>query len=245
MMWSIEKIKEKLMEVEQKGFIGIPENMYRRDDGIVGQILEREFGIVENNLRVGDLGKFELKGMRWKKSKPNMLTLFHKTSASGLTPIQIFDRFGYVKKSKRSDIMKKKLFTTIRGDKYNNLGFILKANGEDKIELYHREKDSMSNEYIATWDLSEAKKKIGQMILVFADNKGTVNSREEQFHFTKAYLLDNIMCLSDAINAGAVVMDLCIDKPIDSLKAPHDRGPHIRIPIKKLEYLYGRREVLL
>ena len=121
-MWTKEKIIENLKIIKNKNFISIPDCIFRKDDGIVGQLLEKEFNINENNLNIADLGLFELKGMRLRKNKTNMLTLFHKTSASGLTPIEIFKRFGYIKKSNRSNITKKKLFTTIYGNKYNNLG---------------------------------------------------------------------------------------------------------------------------
>jgi len=239
MNWTKNMIIERLHIINKKGFIPIPDVMFRKDDGIVGQILEREFGVNENNLQLADLGTFELKGMRYKKNKANMLTLFHQTSASGLTPIQIFDKFGYIRKSNRSDVLKKKLFTTIRGDKYNSLGFILKANSENEIQLYHKDN------YLSTWDLSLAKSKIDKVILAFAETKGDLNSRNEQFHYIKAYLLDGINSLSDAIRSGAVVMDLCIDQPADNSKGAHDRGPHIRIPVKKLNMLFKHVEQLL
>lgn len=232
MIWTLERIKQKLNEVSGKGFISIPVTMFRSDDGIVGQILEREFEVGENNLHLADLGEFELKGMRFKKNRPNMLTLFHQTSTSGMTPIQIFNRFGYFRKSNRSEIIKKKLFTTIRGDRFNSLGFILKAKSETEIQLFHKD------EYLATWDLSVAKNKISKVILAFAETQGTANSNEEKFHYTKAYLLSGINSLSGAISSGAVVMDLCIDQPADGSKGPHDRGPHIRIPVNKLGNLF-------
>ena len=237
--WTKEKVIEKLQLIENKGFIPVPDAMFRKDDGIVGQILEKEFGIKENNLHFADLGTFELKGMRYKKNKPNKLTLFHKTSSSGLTPIQIFERFGYLKKSNRSDVMKKKLFTTIRGGKFNNLGFILKALNENEICLYHKD------EYLATWDLSLAKSKIDKIVLAFADTKGKTNSTDEQFYYFKAFLLDGVKSLSQAVSDGAVVMELCIDQPADKSKVVHDRGPHIRIPIKKLSHLFECVEEIL
>ncbi|MCL2695685.1 MAG: MvaI/BcnI family restriction endonuclease [Clostridiales bacterium] len=239
MIWTIETIKERLISIKAKGYIPVPERKYRKDDGIVGQILESEFGITENNLHIKDLGAFELKGLRHKKGRSCMLTLFHQKSSCGLTPIQIFDRFGYIKKSNRSDIMKKKLFTTIRGNKVNSLGFILRVEAENEINLYFHE------EYLATWDLSEARNKIDQIVLAFANTKGTVNSKEEQFHYTKACLLSDMLSLADAIAAGAVVMDLCIDQPADGSRGAHDRGPHIRIPVKKLDKLYAKIEELL
>ncbi len=64
MNWTIDQIKQRLLEVKAKGFLAIPDGMYRRDEGVVGQILEREFNIKENNISVRDLGSFELKGMR-------------------------------------------------------------------------------------------------------------------------------------------------------------------------------------
>lgn len=88
MIWTLPKVKKKLAEIRDKGFITIPTEMFRTDDGIVGQIIEREFGIAENNLSVGDLGEFELKGMRKHSST---LTLCHKTTTTGMTPNQIFD----------------------------------------------------------------------------------------------------------------------------------------------------------
>lgn len=239
MNWTKDNIRQKLREIKQKGFIAIPQSNFRKDDGIVGQLLEREFGISENNLHLADLGTFELKALRFKKNKPNMLTLFHQTSSAGMTPVEIFERFGYIRKSKRSDVMKKKLFTTIRGDKVNSLGFVLRANGEEEIQLFNQD------EYLATWDLSKAKLKIDKVILVFADNKGVTSSVEEEFHYTRALLLDNIKCLAEAIASGAVVMDLCIDQPADKSKGVHDRGPHIRIPVKKLDKLFGNIEELL
>ncbi|MEG0835366.1 MAG: MvaI/BcnI family restriction endonuclease [Christensenellaceae bacterium] len=238
-MWTKELVIERLQLIERKGFISVPEEMFRTDDGIVGQILEREFDVLENNLHLADLGTFELKGMRYKKNKPNMLTLFHQTSTSGLTPNEIFERFGYIRKSNRSDTMKKKLFTTIRGDKKNSLGFILKANSESEICLYHED------EYLSTWDLSSGNRKINHTILAFADTIGTTNSKDEQFHYIKAYLLDGAKKLSDAINSGAVVMDLCIDQPADKSKGIHDRGPHIRIPVKKLDSMFETVEQIL
>ncbi len=237
--WTKETVIARLEAVSQKGYLSIPKEMFRTDDGIVGQILEREFGVSENNLHLADLGTFELKGMRSKKNKPNMLTLFHQTSSSGLTPVEIFHRFGYIRKSKRSDILKKKLFTTIRGNKENSLGFILKPMKDNEVELYHKD------EHLATWDLTEARAKIDKVILVFADTVGTTNSKDEKFHYTKAFLLSNPCNLAEAIANGAVVMDLCIDQPADGSKGIHDRGPHIRIPVSKLQMLFESVEELL
>ncbi|MDR0852832.1 MAG: MvaI/BcnI family restriction endonuclease [Clostridiales Family XIII bacterium] len=239
MKWYKQNVIEKMHEIEAKGFIPIPDGTFRKDDGIVGQILEREFGVAENNLHLADLGTYELKGMRYKKNKPNKLTLFHKTSSMGMSPIEIFDRFGYIRKSNRSDQMKKKLFTTIKGDKENNLGFILTAHNESKIELHYQ------NEYLATWDLTEAKNKLDRVILAFAETTGKTNARDEKFHYIKAYILSGVKNLSDAISSGAVVMDLCIDQPADKSKGAHDRGPHIRIPIKKLNDLFETVEEIL
>ena len=238
-IWTKEDVIEKLNNIQNKGFISIPNNMYRSDDGIVGQILEREFGVKENNLHLADLGTYELKGMRNKKNKPNMLTLFHQTSSAGMSPIEIFNQYGYIRKSKRSDVMKKKLFTTIRGDKANKLGFMLHPIEENKIELYHNDR------YLSSWDLTNSKEKIQKVILSFAETDGKTNSIDEKFHYMKAYLLSNPCNFSHAISNGAVVMDLCIDQPADGSKSPHDRGPHFRIPIKKLHYLFENVEELL
>ena len=49
MEWTKEQVIRRLKEIEKKGFIPVPDGMYRNDDGIVGQILEREFEVYENN----------------------------------------------------------------------------------------------------------------------------------------------------------------------------------------------------
>lgn len=67
MDWTKEAVIRKMEALRDKGFIRVPEDMYRKDDGIVGQLLEREFGVAENNLHVADLGTYELKGMRKRK----------------------------------------------------------------------------------------------------------------------------------------------------------------------------------
>ena len=48
--WTIENITSQLSEIKAKGYISIPPEKYRNDEGVVGQILEHEFGIIENNL---------------------------------------------------------------------------------------------------------------------------------------------------------------------------------------------------
>ncbi len=241
MKWTKEKVIHKMAEIRDKGFLRVPEDMFRRDDGIVGQILEREFGVAENNLHLADLGEFELKGMRKKKNKASKLTLFHQTSTTGLKPNEIFERFSYEKPSKRDGSLKRKLFTTIYGNKLNRLGFILCGNGDANVDLYH------GDEYLATWDLSSGNGKINQIVFALAETIGTVNSKNEKFHFVEAFILSSPKNIYDAIKSGAVVMDLCIDQPASDFrkKAPHDRGPHIRIPVKKLTSLFDNVEQIM
>lgn len=239
MEWTKEQLTSHLRKIENKGYISIPTGMYRNDDGIVGQILEREFEVDENNLHIADLGNYELKGMRIKKTKSSTLTLFHQKPTEGMTPIQIFNRFSYLQVSKKDGTLKRKLFTTIYGNKENSLGFILKPNGISNVDLYYRD------EYLARWNLSSGLEKIQQILLVFAETKGKINSDEERFHYIKAYILSSPKNIYKAIGNGAVVMDLCIDQPADGSKPIHDRGPHIRIPVKKLDFLFENVEQIL
>ena len=239
MEWTKAAVIQRMEEISRKGFIAISDGMFRNDDGIVGQVLEREFGVDENNLHIADLGTYELKGLRVKKGKSSKLTLFHQTSTSGMVPRQIFERFCYEKPSRRDGSMKRKLFTTITGNRENNMGFILKArNGYDVDLFFH-------DEYLATWDLASGENKIHQVLLALAETRGVANSKEEEFHYVKAYILSAPKDIYEAIGAGAVVMEFCIDQPADRSKTPHDRGPHIRIPVKKLETLFGSVERIL
>lgn len=236
-MWTKESVISKLHEINRKGFIPIPPNMYRNDDGIVGQVLEREFGIEENNLHIADLGIYELKGMRYKKG--NKLTLFHQTSSSGLSPLDIFENYCYEGPSKRDGTLKRKLFTTVNAVRQNKRGFILQTNNSSSFDLYYHD------QYLATWDLTTGESKIKRVLLALAETQGAVNSKNERFHYVKGYILSNPKNIYEAIDSGAVVMELCIDQPADRSKAPHDRGPHIRIPIAKLSELYDNVEQVL
>jgi hypothetical protein len=236
MHWSKEQIHKRLLEIKAKGFLPIPDGMYRRDEGVIGQILEREFGIKENNISVRDLGSFELKGMR---DKSGTLTLGHKTTDAGLSPIEVFEKFGYIKPSNRNkSILKKKLFTTVKS-KTNNLGLYLAPSNDTRINMYH------NSEFICSWNLLEPLEKINAILLVFAETKGVTASKDEQFHFTDAYFLQNLKPLPTLVSSNIVVIDFCIDKPVDSNRSPHDRGPHIRIPKSKLFEAYEFTEKIL
>jgi hypothetical protein len=235
--WTIERIATKLAEIKAKGYIGIPDVMFRSDEGVVGQILEREFNIRENNLRIGDLGEFELKGMRRTSST---LTLCHRSPESGLNPIQIFDRFGYIRPSNRDrSVIKKKLFCTVTGKGLNSLNLRLQPQGQNYIGLFYMD------EFICRWNLSDAIAKISQIILVFADTTGKVNSKDEKFHYVQGFLFNSLKPISDLVNNGQIVIDFCIDRDINSNRGPHDRGPHIRMPRRELANAYNEVKQIL
>ena len=228
--WEIEQIVEKLNDISSRGFIGVIESDHRTDDGVVGQVLEKLFGIRENNLCVGDLGKFELKSARVKSST---ITLCHKKPNRGLTPLELFERFSYVKPSKRDpSVIKRKLFTTVTGKKPNSLGLRLVGLKNHRFELHYE------NEQLCEWDISEQISKIDSVIMVFATTEGATNSRSEKFHYNEAFLLKDILDIGTLISSGIVVLDLCIDQVLGGKKAPHDRGPHIRVPKSKLFKAY-------
>ena len=58
---------------------------------------------------------------------------------------------------------------------------------------------------------------------------------------------EQVKNIYEAISKRGVVMDLCIDQPASDFgkKAPHDRGPHIRISVKKLQLLFDSVEQIL
>ena len=219
------------------GYVGVEGVDFRSDDGVPGQIIERLFGVEENNLPVRDLGTYELKGFR---KKSGNLTLFHKTTDKGLTPIQMFDRFGYVKASNRNpDVMKKKLFTTIDGKKFNSLNLKLFAPNNNSLEVYH------GTEFISGWDLSNSLHKPNKIIMCFAETQGTHNTTGERFHFVEAYRLEGFKDITELVNNGSVFLDLCIDQELGSSKGPHDRGPHVRVRKSKLKNAFKVYEKIL
>lgn len=234
MEWTLDAVVKRLGEIKAKGYMPVPDGMHRTDDGIVGQILEREFHIGENNLSLRDLGTFELKGIR--RTSTN-LTLSHKKADKGLTPIEIFHRFGYVRKSNRDpNVLKKKLFVTVKGSKVNPQGLRLRGIDHCCLDMVY------GNEVICEWDLTKQLKKIDQIILGVAATTGKTNAKDETFYYEKAFLLDGLMPLKALVDSDIIVIDFCIDQPIledgTALKAPHDRGPHVRVPVSKIAKAY-------
>jgi hypothetical protein len=240
MEWTIERVTEQLRQIKEKGFIAIPLETFRKDDGVVGQVLEREFHVEENNLKVRDLGTFELKGIR---KRSTLITLSHKSPEKGLRPLQIFDRFGYLRKSKsKPDISKKNLFVTVSGKKPNSLGLRLRGIGSSSLDMVYCE-NGKPDEFICEWDLTKPLEKIDQIILVRADTRGEFKKETEEFHYTEAYLLNGLKGLKDLVDTNIIVIDFCIDQKFDasgaSLGSPHDRGAHIRVPMKKIRDAYN------
>lgn len=239
--WSLDQIIQNLQEIKSQGFISIPSNIYRKDEGVVGQILERKFNVRENNLSVRDLGSFELKGIR---STSHIITLCHKKPIEGSNPIQIFDRFGQITPSNRdSTLLKKKFFSTINGTHVNRQGLQLIPDDAFKFSMFHISPGK--KEFICRWDLQEQIRKIDNIILVSAKTQGDTNSPDEKFHYTDAWILNGIKRLDSLIKEGVIVVDFCIDQSYISIHGPaigipHDRGPHIRIPRAKLLNGYNR-----
>ena len=174
------------------------------------------------------------------RNNSSTLTLCHRKPEKGLNPIQIFDRFGYVKASRRdATIMKKKLFCTITGKGYSNLGFILRPYQQSYIDLFHY------NEFICRWNLTDAINKMNKLILVVAVADGKINTIGERFHYVSGYLYNDLRPMNDLVGEGKIVIDFCIDQQLDGIKGPHDRGPHIRIPRRQLESAYHQVKVIL
>lgn len=241
MEWTLEAVQKRLREIKAKGYIGIPPGMHRTDDGIVGQIFEREFKIAENNLSVRDLGTFELKGIR--KTSGN-ITLSHKKAQKGCSPIEIFNRFGYIRASKRdANVLKKKMFVTINGIKPNPQGLMLRGIDDVSVDMVYGE------EVICEWDLTTPLEKMDQIILGVASTTGKTNALDEKFHYESAFLLDGLKPLKELIDYGIIVIEMSVDQPVladgTPLARPHDRGPHIRAAVKKLPRAYNRMVKLL
>jgi hypothetical protein len=236
MQWTLEAVKKRLEEIKAKGYIGIPTGMHRTDDGIVGQILEREFKVAENNVSVRDLGTFELKGIRATSSN---ITLSHKKAQKGCSPIDIFNRFGYIRASNRDpSVLKKKLFVTINGVKANRQGLKLRGINDTDVDMV------FCQEVVCEWDLTNPLQKMDQIILGIAKTTGKTNAPDERFYYESALLLDGLRPLKELIDKGIIVIEMSVDQPVRSdgtpLAPPHDRGPHIRAAVKKLPLAYKR-----
>ena len=157
---TLKEFKSKLTTIEKLGYV----QSKRKSNTGIGYTLETLLGIKENNIKLPDLGKFELKSKR--KNVQTFVTMF--TFNSGVWKIHqkdVIKTYGYKDKQKRKAL---KCFVRI---KPNPQGLYLKVTSK-ALQLYHHDKNLIA-EWSATTLLEYFARKLPQLILVLANTRIT------------------------------------------------------------------------
>lgn len=231
---TLEELVQKLRKIKDQGFI----ETHRAHDTGIGKTLEDLLGIKENNLKIPDVGEYELKTKRLDSS--SMLTIATKSpEPKGVNKI-LFNNYKY--KDKLGEF---NLHSTVVGSRLNPQGFRINLQ-EDKLILENK------NRVIAYWPISVFDvivSKSSKILLVFAETKGERKTLSEQFHFVEAYLLSglNLEKFKNAIRSDKLKVDirLGVYRSGASKGKYHDHGTGFRINKKDFLEIFDTYKKLI
>ena len=242
----LEELKEKLREIKEKGFI----KTKRAHQGGAGNTLEQLLNVKENNLSLPDLGSYELKVKR--KSTNSMVSLISKSpNPKGINRI-LFEEYSTTLQSDNV----RRLYTTM-STKLNPQKFYLEPK-DDKLFI-RNEKNTKGfwlvndKNHEAYWSIDEIfnklKEKTQNTLLVTAETKDGTGSKNEEFHFTEAFLLSGLSKekFLNAIKKNMLVVDIRIGADLTGSQAGkyHDHGTAFRLRSDKLKELFSNIEKVL
>lgn len=233
---NLQTFSQKLNEISQKGYLPT----LRKGDTGVGQTLEQNLGLTENNLSLPDIGgKVELKAYR--KNTDSMLTLFTKEPISNLGRSRdkfLLETFGYksLAPNKIYDF-----YTTVSATAYNSQGFKLEVIG-NQLQLFH---NSVPLEIYWPYELLREvfEKKLPSLVVVLADTRGA--EFDEQFFYNEAYYLKGFSFegFMSAIIAGSIKVDFRMH--MRSNNTPRNHGTAFRIVKSKLYTCFDLKQRIL
>lgn len=216
------------------------------NDGGVGNTLEDLFGVPENNLKVADLGIFELKGHKSEGS--SLVTLLHQDPLPKRrsSPVQylLLPMYGWPHKTIPNEMSFRQ---TIRGDRPTNRGFSVKLDGKSgqlttvfDSKLVDLSEHGKWLESVRAriglgplspapyWPISllkdRAEAKLTNVLFVEAEVTGTKSDPTRSFKYKVAYLLRDFKFerFLTAIEKGYIFVDY-------DARTHHNHGTKLRI----------------
>ncbi len=223
-------LKQKLAAIKKMGFV----RTHRAHDTGIGKTLEDLLGIKENNLRLPDAGKIELKAKRMDSG--SMLTVATKSPLPKGVNKVLFEKCKYLDKEGQYN-----LHSTVLGSRPNRQGLQITLN-DDNLVLKNNHKIE------AYWPLSifddVLKSKSNKILLVFAETKGERKTTSEKFHYTEAYLLSdlNISKFKNAMKTDKLKVDIRIGAYRSGKHKGryHDHGTGFRINKRDFLSIFDR-----
>ena len=239
--WTIPLITKRIHEIASMGWIKVSDwhEWKKKDDGQVGQAIERLFAVQENNDESPDLGKFEIKTLRTKSS---MYTLKHRsTHYKGMNSREIFAKYSY---PKTEEPKYSKLYSAFGYRDFNEpllcdekcVGreekcghyFSLRSQLPGELEIHHR-KDG----YLSTLDLRDVWSKIDNVLFVSVDARNGTGKIDEEFKINSALILESIKSPESLLKEGLLRCEFSMSQSEKSYPNPKDRGHHFRISVPK------------
>lgn len=192
----IQELKKRLNIIKKLGYVASK----RKGNTGIGYTLETLLGVKENNLKIPDLGKIEIKSQRKNASTPVTMLTFNK-GVWKINQKEFIQRYGYIDSLKRHA-----LYCTVASNP-NNQGLYLSVKNK-YLYLFH-----INGELIAEWQIKNLidtfKNKMPAAVIVYADTR--INSEDkEEFHFNEAYLLKtpNQNNFIDLIKKDIIIVDI-------------------------------------
>lgn len=234
---NLSMLVEKLKKIKEKGEI----KTLRKGPTGVGHTLEQLLGLKENNLKLPDLGNYELKAIR--KNTTNPITLFTKEPVFfGRSAAKyLVEEFGYETLREGSI---KELYVTVSYQKPNKQGFKFEIDKKDNTLFLDNVNKKIPKIYWTYDQLKDAAdNKLKSLILVLADsyNEGL----NETFYYNEAYILEGFSFINflEAIKNDYVKLDLRIH--IKQNGSIRNHGTAFRIQQNKIMEIYDKRDRIL
>ncbi len=250
-IFSKQELIDAIREIAENGWHkSVKNTTNKRNDGAVGNTLEKLLGIEENNLPIPNAAEWELKGQR--KTTSSLITFKHtepSPRALKFVPQILLPKYGWKHKQagKKYPISEMSFRSTTYGIRYTKRGFridIDRSNRKIRFVFKPNEADTSKPEIITWlkqvderiglsalnpepyWGFDDLRNVIGQKMkncfYVVADRK--IENDHEYFKYIELYLLSGFSFdkFIDAIEDGFVAVDF-------DARTGHNHGTKFRL----------------
>ena len=259
-LYTKEELIEEFHKIFNRGWIkSVKKTIDTRNDGAVGNTLEKLLGIKENNLPIPNAREWELKGQRLHTS--SLITLKHSEPSPNAVKIVsniLLPDYGWKHKEAGKKYPKTEMSfrSTTSATSFTNRGFRILVDRSQRKIIFHFDASQAdtSNSEIALW-LENVKQRIGtgniepqpywgfddlspliatklkNCFYVIADNR--VENSQEWFKYEQLYMLSGFSFerFLDAIENGSVLIDF-------DARTGHNHGTKFRLKQGSWKSLY-------
>jgi hypothetical protein len=235
-LFSKQELMDAIREIAEKGWHkSVKDTTSTRNDGAIGNTLEKLLGIEENNLPIPNASEWELKGQR--KHTSSLITFKHtepSPQAFKFVPKILLPKYGWKHKKAGGKYPNSEMSfrSTTYGTRYNRRGFRINVNRSDRkiIFVFNPDEADTSKPEIAKW-LKQVNQRIGlgplnpepywgfddlrniigqkmkNCFYVVADSK--IENNHEYFKYIELYMLSDFSFdrFLNAIEGGFVLVD--------------------------------------